>query len=724
MCHALLLFMGNAISGGGGSGGVGSRKTTESARSGVSDLKMTATTGTSAIVNELTRDVERLKMAMDEKDRTIEQLGRAVEDIRNMLENAVSNQFLVPSSQSSQLRLDKKKGVSGECSTSSETPIPFPKQSKPIKTKHLIKQALCKNQFLKNLNTNQISEIVDVMYPKDFEAGAYVIRKGDPGCCLYVADEGKFDVIQSGRVVDSIGPGEVFGEMAILYNCPRTASVRAIQDVRVWTLERVAYQQIMKTSAMRRFDERVGFLKSVPLMKDLNEEFLSKIADVLKEEFYPEGHYIIKQDTLGDKFYILSEGRVKVTKTNKGEDEEEEFGILEQGEFFGEVALLKKDKRTANVVAMHPGAECLTLDREPFVHFIGNLEELKNKKYTEHPRKPSVQSSVESKTKTFYPELFRVELTDFETVATIGVGGFGRVDLVCLKLDKNRSYAMKKLKKQQIVDMQQQEHVYNEKTILESCTSPFIGKLYKTYKDKRYVYMLMEACLGGEVWTLLRDRRCFDDNAACFVIACVVEALDYLHGADVVYRDLKPENLLLDRQGFVKLVDFGFAKKLQPRGKKTWTFCGTPEYVAPEVVLNKGHDRAVDFWALGILVYELLAGIPPFSGKEPMDIYNAILKGIGAVNFPRQMNKMTQGLVKQLCRSDPTERIGYQKGGIQDIRRHEWFKGFDWIGLRNKNIIPPIVPHINNPLDSSNFDIYPEDGDMPPDELSGWDSEF
>eukprot|EP00102_Acyrthosiphon_pisum_P016182 XP_008187054.1 PREDICTED: cGMP-dependent protein kinase, isozyme 1 [Acyrthosiphon pisum] len=250
MCHALLLFMGNAISGGGGV----RRKTTESTRSAVSDLKMTTTT--TAAMSELARDVERLKAAMDEKDRTIEQLGRAVEDIRNILENAVSNQFLVPSPQSPQHRLDKKKGVSGECSTATETPIPFPKQSKPIKTKHLIKQALCKNQFLKNLNTNQISEIVDVMYTKDFEAGSYVIRKGDPGCCLYVADEGKLDVIQSGRVVDSIGPGDVFGEMAILYNCPRTASVRAVQDVKVWTLERVAYQQIMKTSAMRRFDER------------------------------------------------------------------------------------------------------------------------------------------------------------------------------------------------------------------------------------------------------------------------------------------------------------------------------------------------------------------------------------------------------------------------------------------------------------------------------------
>ncbi|XP_050520049.1 cGMP-dependent protein kinase, isozyme 1-like isoform X2 [Daktulosphaira vitifoliae] len=689
-----VLFMGNSIASDNG------RSTTDS-----------------CAMDKLEEDVERLKVSMREKDSKIDNLGQAVDEIRSMIEQSVVNQNVLKI----QSRVDKKKGVSGECSSLVEIPLPLPKQTKSINSKHLIKEALCKNPFLKNLNTAQMSEIVDVMYPKDFDAGSYIIKKGEPGCCLYVADEGKFDVIQSGRVVDCIWPGEVFGELAILYNCPRTASIRTTQDAKVWILERVAYQKIMKTSAMKRFDERVGFLKSVPLMKDLDEEILWKISDVLKEEFYPEGHYIIKQDTVGDKFYILSEGRVKVTKLNKGDDEEEEFGILEQGEFFGEVALLKEDKRTANVVAMHPGAECLTLDREPFIHFIGNLEELKNRKYTENSSKTEANKLSE---KISYPELFRVELDDFDTIATIGVGGFGRVDLVCLKLNRDRSYAMKKLKKQHIVDMQQQEHVYNEKTILESCSNPFIGKLYRTYKDEKYVYMLMEACLGGEIWSLLRDRRCFDDNAACFVAGCVLEALDFLHDIDVIYRDLKPENLLLDREGFVKLVDFGFAKKLQPRGMKTWTFCGTPEYVSPEIILNKGHDRAVDFWALGILIYELLAGIPPFTGDEPMQIYNSILKGIGAVSFPRQINRTAQNLTKQLCRVDPTERLGYQKGGIQDVRRHEWFKGFDWSGLRNRTIVPPIVPHISNPLDFSNFDTYSDDGDIPPNELSGWDSEF
>jgi len=132
-------------------------------------------------------------------------------------------------------------------------------------------------------------------------------------------------------------------------------------------------------------------------------------------------------------------------------------------------------------------------------------------------------------------------------------------------------------------------------------------RLYRTFRDRKYVYLLMEACLGGELWTILRDRGWFDDNTTKFYVACVVNAIEYLHGRGIIYRDLKPENLLLDAKGYVKMVDFGFSKRIA-EGSKTWTFCGTPEYVAPEIILNKGHDRSVDFWSLGVLMCELLTG--------------------------------------------------------------------------------------------------------------------
>ncbi|UYV79149.1 hypothetical protein LAZ67_17001257 [Cordylochernes scorpioides] len=163
-------------------------------------------------------------------------------------------------------------------------------------------------------------------------------------------------------------------------------------------------------------------------------------------------------------------------------------------------------------------------------------------------------------------------------------------------------------------------------------------------------------------------RGHFDDNTARFYSACVVEALAYLHSKHLVYRDLKPENLLLDEKGYIKLVDFGFAK---PVRTKTWTFCGTPEYVAPEIIRNKGHDRSVDYWALGILIFELLAGVPPFTTLHPMKTYTIILKGIEHIEFPRYVSRHGTSIIKRLCRDNPAERLGYQRGGADDIRKHK-----------------------------------------------------
>lgn len=155
----------------------------------------------------------------------------------------------------------------------------------------------------------------------------------------------------------------------------------------------------------------------------------------------------------------------------------------------------------------------------------------------------------------YLQEYLDIDFDDLSLVATIGVGGFGRVELV--KYTKNsivKTFALKCLKKQNIVDTQQKEHVLSERNIMLSCDCPFIANLYRTYHDRKYVYMLLEACLGGEVWTILRDRGCFDDSTAQFIIGCVLEAFEYLHKRGIVYRDLKPENLMLDDRGYVKLV--------------------------------------------------------------------------------------------------------------------------------------------------------------------------
>ncbi|OPJ79493.1 hypothetical protein AV530_001623 [Patagioenas fasciata monilis] len=317
-----------------------------------------------------------------------------------------------------------------------------------------------------------------------------------------------------------------------------------------------------------------------------------------------------------------------------------------------------------------------------------------------------------------------LKLSDFNIIDTLGVGGFGRVELVQLKSEESKTFAMKILKKRHIVDTRQQEHIRSEKQIMQSAHSDFIVRLYRTFKDSKYLYMLMEACLGGELWTILRDRGSFEDSTTRFYTACVVEAFAYLHSKGIIYRDLKPENLILDHRGYAKLVDFGFAKKIG-FGKKTWTFCGTPEYVAPEIILNKGHDISADYWSLGILMYELLTGSPPFSGPDPMKTYNIILRGIDMIEFPKKIAKNAANLIKKLCRDNPSERLGNLKNGVKDIQKHKWFEGFNWEGLRKGTLTPPIIPSVASPTDTSNFDSFPEDSDEPPpDDNSGWDIDF
>ncbi|XP_017774930.1 PREDICTED: cGMP-dependent protein kinase, isozyme 1-like [Nicrophorus vespilloides] len=620
--------------------------------------------------------------------------------------------------------MNKKQGVSAESSDAANVPsdITIPKFDKDFRSKQLIKDAILDNDFLKNLDSGQIRELVESMYQKDYDSGSYVIREGDAGAHLYVSAQGEFEVIKEDKVLGRMGSGKAFGELAILYNCTRTASIRVIVDSTAWVLDRKVFQQIMMRTGLQRLQDNINFLRSVPLLQNLSNNVLAKIADVLEVEFYPSGAYVIRQGARGDTFFIMSSGRVKITQRMPGSLEDEEIRVLERGDYFGEQALLKEDYRTASVIALHPGVECLTLDRDSFIQLIGDLSEIKEKDYGDGRRvlaRPTSSNNMQEQIEYEY-----IQLDDLDVIATLGIGGFGRVELVQYSRDSTVTFALKCLKKQHIVDTEQQEHVFSEKVIMMSCRSQFICRLYRTFRDSKFVYMMLEACLGGEVWTILRDRGCFDEHTTRFITACVVEAFEYLHARGIIYRDLKPENLLLDSRGYIKLVDFGFSKRLG-YSNKTWTFCGTPEYVAPETILNKGHDRAVDYWALGILMHELLSGNPPFTASDPMRTYNLILKGIDMVDFGKyNMTRSAQSLIKKLCRDLPSERLGYQRGGIQDIKKHKWFQGFDWDGLNEGTLPPPIVQTVRDSSDSSNFDCYSRDNDIPPDECSNWDVNF
>ncbi|XP_016128776.1 cGMP-dependent protein kinase 1a [Sinocyclocheilus grahami] len=658
--------------------------------------------------------IDELELELDQKDELIQKLQNELDKYRSVIRPATQQVQSRPELQEHQRT--KRQAISAEPANVQQlSHVTLPNVPKSAKSKELIKSAILDNDFMKNLEMSQIQEIVDCMYPVDYDKNSCIIKEGDVGSLVYLLEKGKVEVSKEGLKLCTMGPGKVFGELAILYNCTRTATVRTVTSVKLWAIDRQCFQTIMMRTGLIKHAENMELLKSVLTFRGLPEEILSKLADVLEETHYEDGNYIIRQGARGDTFFIISKGKVTMTREDCPGQEPVCLRSMGKGDSFGEKALQGEDIRTANVIAAE-SVTCLVIDRDSYKHLIGGLEDISNKGSEDAEAKAKYEAE-----NAFFSNL---NLSDFNIIDTLGVGGFGRVELVQLKSDEMKTFAMKILKKRHIVDTRQQEHIRSEKLIMQEAHSDFIVRLYRTFKDSKYLYMLMEACLGGELWTILRDRGNFDDSTTRFYTACVVEAFAYLHSKGIIYRDLKPENLILDHRGYAKLVDFGFAKKIG-FGKKTWTFCGTPEYVAPEIILNKGHDISADYWSLGILMYELLTGSPPFSGPDPMKTYNIILRGIDMIEFPKKITKNAANLIKKLCRDTPSERLGNLKNGVKDIQKHKWFEGFNWDGLRKGTLMPPIIPNVTSSTDTSNFDSFPEDNeDPPPDDNSGWDTDF
>ncbi|KAG9841723.1 Pkinase-domain-containing protein, partial [Aureobasidium melanogenum] len=313
--------------------------------------------------------------------------------------------------------------------------------------------------------------------------------------------------------------------------------------------------------------------------------------------------------------------------------------------------------------------------------------------------KPKAVSNPVRETKGKYT------LQDFTINRTLGTGSFGRVHLVQSKHNQ-RFYAVKVLKKQQVVKMKQVEHTNDERRMLQKVKHPFLITLWGTFQDSKNLYMVMDFIEGGELFSLLRKSQRFPNPVAKFYAAEVTLALDYLHSMDIIYRDLKPENLLLDRHGHLKITDFGFAKEVPDI---TWTLCGTPDYLAPEVVSSKGYNKSVDWWSLGILIFEMLCGFTPFwDSGSPLKIYENILRG--RVKYPPYVHPDAQDLLSKLITHDLTKRLGNLHGGSKDVMQHPWFAEVTWERLAKKDIDAPYVPPVKGGQgDASLFDKYPEE---------------
>ncbi|KAL0485534.1 serine/threonine-protein kinase [Acrasis kona] len=286
-----------------------------------------------------------------------------------------------------------------------------------------------------------------------------------------------------------------------------------------------------------------------------------------------------------------------------------------------------------------------------------------------------------------------LSFNDFEMLKLIGQGSFSKVCLV-KKKDTGKLYAMKVLLKNELKKRNQVEHTNTERKILAKYQHPFLVKLHYSFQTQDKLYMCLEYVDGGELFYHLKRARRFPENLACFYAAEILLAINFLHSNDIVYRDLKPENILVDLQGHLKLTDFGLSKAGvtsmggSTEGSKTRTFCGTPDYLAPEVIQGCPHGKAVDYWGLGVLLYEMLTGQPPFRGKNRNELYEQVLRM--DVGFPEHVSANARSLVSALLTKKPEERLGAQKG--EDVQNHPFFQGIDWQKLLDKQIEPPFKP--------------------------------
>jgi len=291
----------------------------------------------------------------------------------------------------------------------------------------------------------------------------------------------------------------------------------------------------------------------------------------------------------------------------------------------------------------------------------------------------------------------KVSVNDFDLLTLVGKGSFGKVMQV-RKKDTGKIYAMKVLDKKHILEHNEVEHTLSEKNILQKLHHPFLVNLNYSFQTEDKLYFILDYVNGGELFYHLQREKRFSEPRVQFYAAEILLALEYLHANGIIYRDLKPENLLLTSEGHIVLTDFGLCKEGIKDNEKTGTFCGTPEYLAPEVLKGKGYGKAVDWWSFGSLVYEMLTGLPPFYSQDVQEMYRKIMTE--KLKFPQTMSENAVALLEALLQRDVNLRL---KDPPQ-IKQHAFFQGINWDALFAKKVPPPYIPPVTSEDDISQID--------------------
>jgi CRP-like cAMP-binding protein len=681
-----------------------------------------------------------------------------------------------------------------------------------------LKLAMIDHIFFEGLSNIELETLVHATERVQLQKGEKAVRQNARGEYLYIVQKGKFDLYcEMGQHSNgTIGKGEMFGQLALLYGKDFDVSVIAKENAVVWRLEQDTFRNVVARHAREKDADIIGHLSKVDLFQGLSAPVLQKIAESLTTVHFQEGDVIVRRGDAGEIFYIIESGSVKVYDIGMGDSVSSEH-ILKDGDYFGERALLMDEPRAASVAAL-TDVTTLAMDRVTFEKSIGDLQDLMDQQARKHslkslpilagadlkdiecdrlaehmheicfpkgtklafigqpyPKKvwfirkgqlivygnksgkiynlrtgdyfgeksilsdPGHISSHEAVceenvtawvlsrddmesvivdlgrlgkvgdyVKSTYQKASIRGLQDIKKLRVLGQGGFGKVWLVESKRS-GTSLALKVINKRRLIDSKQERSVLREKDLLGLLHHPFILNMVAAFQDPVNLYLVLPLVQGGELFNVVASKtkggRGLPNNDAAFYAAGIIEALGHFHHRYIAYRDMKLENVMIDGEGYPKIVDLGFARVIVD---KSYTFCGTPDYLAPEIIMSKGHNHAVDYWSYGVLVYEMLVGHAPFrkSAQSQMDMFKNIV--LVKYEFPLLMSTTGQDLIKKLLVRQVPSRLGAQSRGHYDIAEHPWFKesDIDRKKLVKGKIAPPWVPEVKDPFDASNFDDF------------------